>query len=523
MTEISYNLIDQAWIPVLDLKNQPLRASLREVLIKPQEYRLLAATLPHTNAALYRPLLANLYRVYGDINENRWQEIWQAGRFDAQKVEEYLAKNYENFDLFSPSRPFYQRQNPDVEMKPANILYFMTGGGNPETLFDHSTDDVPIVISPADAALALLTVQSFSLAGLCHPQLKLTFTDAPCARGAVFFLQGSNLFESLMLNLVAYNPSEPMRRVGEDLPAWERVDAYQPRTVPDGYVDYLTWPTRRVMLFPELIDGEIKVTRVSMAPGLVLDSNVRNPMYHYRIDQNAKSGQSPFKLLRFTEGKALWRDSAALLNFEPQQTEQPAAVRWASRLIAKKWLPKRKLVLAAYGMATEPGKSKVLFYRGDQFEFSDDLLSSETLVDLLDQALDKAVQVREPLVNAVKRMANLYLASDSDQTSSESKKANPDDVKKLVATLDPESRYWQLLELSFYRFLDELPQLGDDALKGWIVTLRQVALRVCDSVVQLLGTNVKALKASTKGQSSLWTKLKGILDTETTEVAKNGE
>ncbi len=523
MTEISFNLIDQPWIPVLDLKNQPLRASLREVLIKPQEYRLLAATLPHTNAALYRLLLAILYRVYGDINEIRWQEIWQAGRFDAQKVEEYLAKNYENFDLFSPSRPFYQRQNPDVEIKPANILYFMTGGGNPETLFDHSTDDVPIVISPADAALALLTVQSFSLAGLCHPQLKLTFTDAPCARGAVIFLQGSNLFESLMLNLVAYNPSEPMRRTGEDLPAWERVDAYQPRTVPDGYVDYLTWPTRRVMLFPELIDGEIKVTRVSMAPGLVLDSNVHNPMYHYRIDQKAKTGQSPFKLLRFTEGKALWRDSAALLNFAPEKTEQPAAVRWASHLIARKLLPQRKLVLAAYGMATEPGKSKVLFYRGDQFEFSDDLLSSETLVDLLDQALDKADQVRAQLWGAVSNTAGLYLAPESDQPSPDSKKANPDDVKKLVATLDPESRYWQLLELPFYRFLDELPQLGEDALNGWIVTLRQVALQVYDSVVRQLGNNVKALKASTRGQNILRAGLKKTLDAETKEAAKNGE
>lgn len=136
-------------------------------------------------------------------------------------------------------------------------------------------------------------------------------------------------------------------------------------------------------------------------------------------------------------------------------------------------------------------KSKVLFYRGDQFEFSDDLLSSETLVDLLDQALDKADQVRAQLWGAVSNTAGLYLAPESDQPSPDSKKANPDDVKKLVATLDPESRYWQLLELPFYRFLDELPQLGEDALNGWIVTLRQVALQVYDSVVRQLGNNVK--------------------------------
>jgi len=106
-----------------------------------------------------------------------------------------------------------------------------------------------------------------------------------------------------------------------------------------------------------------------MAPGLVMNAEQRNPMHHYRIDEDASAKQSPYKVLRFTEGRALWRDSAVLFPSLKEKSERPISILWAEKLIAYKILPKRKLTLAAYGMSTDPGKSKVLFYRGDQFVF----------------------------------------------------------------------------------------------------------------------------------------------------------
>jgi len=469
----SYNLIDEPWIPVLDREGKVQPSSIRNVLIQSQQYRQLAASLPHTNAALFRLLLAILFRVFGPIDISLWKKIWQQQSFDEAQLNAYLQNWHQRFDLFDSERPFFQRQNPNVEIKPANILLFNTGGGNPETLFDHSIDNVPLHLTPTQAALALVTVQSFSLAGLCHPQLKLVYTDAPCSRAAVILIQGRNLFESLMLNLVEYNRMTPIPWRGQDLPAWEMEDPFEDRKLPNGYIDYLTWQNRRVMLFPEQTGGQAMVTRVSMAPGLVLSAERRNPMHHYRIDEDASAKQSPYKVLRFTEGRALWRDSAVLFPSLKEKSERPISILWAEKLIAYKILPKRKLTLAAYGMSTDPGKSKVLFYRGDQFDFSDELLDHPELVNFLNQALERAEQVRRRLWIALNAMAGLLIAPESDQGNAH--KADPNQVKQLLAHWNAEGRYWQALELPFYQFLDDLPEQPQLAYDRWIQTLRTTA------------------------------------------------
>lgn len=506
----SYNLIDEPWIPVLDPGGRLRQVGIRELLIHSHQYRQLAASLPQTNAALYRLLLAILHRVFGPASSEQWGELWQSQAFAAEALDTYLNQWHGRFDLFGPEFPFFQRQNPAVEIKPANVLVFMTGGGNPETLFDHAIDDVPKQFSPAQAALSLLTVQSFSLAGLCHPQLKLVYTDAPCSRAAVFLLQGKNLFENLMLNLVKYNRQAPIPWRGQDLPVWERDDPFAERTLPDGYLDYLTWPNRRVMLFPAEVEGEVRVTRVSMAPGLVLNAEQRNPMHHYRIDAAASAKQSPYKVLRFSEGRALWRDSSALLTSDKGKVERPIALNWAEELKFNELLPKRKLTLAAYGMSTDPGKQKVFFYRGDQFTFSDELLGSAELTACLERALDRAEGVRAQLWGAVSRLAGGLLSPQSDQK--DARRADPNAVKQLIAHWDPESRYWLALEIPFYQFLDELPDHPDAAYADWVETLRKAGRDAFSQTAELAGTNAAALKAAASARVFLEFGFKKVLE-----------
>lgn len=515
----SYNLIDNAWIPVLDLEGRLRYVSIRELLVNSHQYRQLAASLPQTNAALFRLLLAILFRVFGPIDPARWKQLWQQQAFDAAALETYLQTWRQRFDLFDPQRPFFQRQNPDVEIKPANVLLFNTGGGNPETLFDHSIDDVPLRLKPEQVALALVTVQSFSLAGLCHPQLKLVYTDAPCSRAAVILLQGKTLFESLMLNLVEYNRMLPIPWKGQDLPAWEMVDPFEDRTLPHGYADYLTWQNRRVMLFPEQDGDQTIVAKVSMAPGLVMSAERRNPMHHYRIEEKPQGNQSPYRVLRFTEGKALWRDSAALFASTEGKAERPVSLGWAEKLVAYKILPKRKLTLAAYGMSTDPGKSKVFFYSGDQFEFPNELLENPDLTNQLNLALERAEQARGVLWTAINFMAEIMLAPDSDQKNAH--KADPNAVKQLLSHWNAEARYWRALELPFYQFLNDLPEQARAAYVHWVATLRHTAEKAFDETARLNGTTTVAFKASAKAKLILLSRLKRELDASSQEEQKN--
>ena len=506
----TFNLIDQPWIPVVDPGGAPRNVSLREALVNAHQYRQISASLPHSNAALYRLLLAVLHRNFGPSDSDVWDELWQRQRFDAAVLDAYLASCYPRFDLFTDERPFYQRQNPDVEIDPANTLLFLVAGGNAETLFDHSVDDHPVTLTPAQAALALVTAQSFGLAGIRHPQLKLFYTDATCSRAAVFLLQGKNLFESLALNLVEYNRVKPIHFGPglKDLPAWEMDDPYLPeRSAPNGYLDYLTWQNRRIMLFPGRENGMVVVRRTSTAPGLTLSAELRNPMHNYRV--NEKTG---VKVLRFTEGRALWRDSSALLGPENTNEIKPAALEWVEKLKFEGKLPNRKLTLAAFGMSTDPGKQKVFFYRGEQFEFSDTLLTDQELINTLQKALDRAEALRSQLWGALNHMAGLLLASESDLENG--KKPDPKDQKNLLSHWNAEALYWARLELPFYRFLDHLPVDRQIAFIQWKKDLRQAALRAFEQAASLAGSSVKALKATAKSQMQLYAGLKKILEAE---------
>ncbi len=509
----SYNLIDQPFIPVVDLNGVSREVSLWDALIKASSLSRISASLPHTNAALYRLLLAVLHRVFGPATPGDWERLWQRGAFDPRPLEIYLHKWYSRFDLFASVRPFFQSRHPDVEIKPANDLLLFVAGGDADTLFDHNVDTRPVVLSPAEAALALITTQSFGLAGLCHPQKKLVYTDAPCARAVVILLQGNNLFESLMLNLVVYNRKEPFewQKDFQDLPAWEMEDPYFPeRTRPLGYLDFLTWHNRRLMLFPTHENGQLVVNQITTAPGLILSNKFLNPMHHYRMDE--KQG---YRVLRFTEGRALWRDSSALFNLtKGANIRPPSVLNHVQTLIFDDILPSRRLTLAAYGMSTDPGKQKVFFYRGEQFDFPDQLLNDQSLVSRLDQALDLAEQVHSQIGDALRRAASLYLAPEGDPSGGS--KLISDDEEKLMAHWNTESLYWARLEVPFYRFLDQLVSEPDEAIKRWSHELRDAANYAFEHTISSLGSSARALKAVAQSRVKYLAGLKKVLNSDIT-------
>ncbi len=509
--EFRFNLIDEPWLPIVSTDSSKQEKNLLEILLDSHRISYLDIGYPHMNAAILRLLLAILYRSFTMKNVDDWQELWERKRFDPVPLRNYLEKWRERFDLFHESFPFYQNQHPEVSKKPANELLYQIAGGNHETLFNHDVEDRPISLSPKQAAQMLITAQAFSLGGLCNPSLKLTYTDAPSSRGMVFFLQGENLFESLMLNLVPYNETAPIKwkRGAEDLPAWEMENPYEPdRIAPNGYLDYLTWQNRKIMLFPRSDAGITVVDRITSAPGLRMTDDQVNPMYLYRIDSKQTAKQSPYKVARFTEGKALWRDSSAIFGAEEGKARHPKSFVWAENLIGDGVIPKRRLSVAAFGMSTEPGKQKVNFYRGEQFFFPDQLMVDGDLANKLQEALDLAELYRKQLWGAASRFAGLILSPDMDLKGGR----NPDskDVGKLIDYWNPERTFWGVLEIAFYQFLDALADHPEEALTRWKGDLKSAGKKAFDRIVSLNGSDARALKAGVKARVQFFAGIKKI-------------
>lgn len=490
----SFNLVDQPWLPCIDRLGQPVDLSLREALCNASDLQSIAGTSPLMTAALYRLLLAILHRVFGPTGTASWNTLWKTGHWEADAVNQYLQTWHGRFDLFDPDRPFYQQADPRVKPKSVASIIHEAASGNNATLFDHHTEDTGPVLTLAEAARFLITAQSFSLAGLSG--LPEKFTDSPCSRGAIFLVEGGNLFETLVLNLVRYTASTPIPSRPEDKPAWEMDDPYRPeRSVPLGYLDYLTWHSRRILLIPEGTVSSVGVAQMTIAPGLKLDISVLDPMKHYRLDKDR--GALP---LRFNEEKSLWRDSVALFELTRTDVHAPQALHWLANLVDNEFLPRSyQYRVLSLGMAND--QAKVEFFRTERIPLPLAYLDNPLLVEQLRDALKVAEAAGAQLWGATKKMAALLLSPEAD--SSEGHQPSADNVNALVLHWGTEKRFWSALELPFSRLVVMLAEQGQPALGDWKSQVIRAARTAFSQTEQHAGQQTRSWKARVVGRKQL--------------------
>jgi CRISPR system Cascade subunit CasA len=471
---LKFNLLNEPWLPCIRADGVPVELSLQETLGQAHTLRELQGETPLVTAALHRLLLAILHRVFGPESRKDWRQLWRAGRWDETALAAYFAQWRSRFDLLDVDYPFYQVAKPVGKPKPLNTLALEWASGNNSSLFDHTLDRHPPTIVAAYAARLVVTLQTFHLAGLAGGGLP-NFTDTPWARGVIFLAEGNNLFETLAFNLIGYRtifPSQPT-----DCPIWERDNSFHPnREIPTGYLDYLTWPSRRLKLAAENKDGQIIITQAWLAPGLTLaqEMTVYDPMKAYRRD--AKKG---WLFLRFNEARALWRHSDTLFQLNDDNGRSPAAFAWLANLLDEAGLdPSTIYRYMALGMAND--QSKVEFYRHERIPLPLAMLADEELVEALQQALSEAESVGKILYYAGKELA-IWLVSPNNK-----EKAYRGDYEPILNRLNLERRYWARLEVPFRQFIQELPRAKDAARATWreliINTAREIFIQAAHSI-----------------------------------------
>lgn len=490
----SFDLTTQPWLPCIDQDSQPVELSLRDALVRAHQLREMGGESPLVTAALHRLLLAVLHRVFGPGGYDAWYALWQAGGFDAEALDAYLNQWRERFDLFHPTRPFYQAADERVKPKSLTSLVHDFASGNNATLFDHHTDELGVTLTLPQAARFLVVAQAFGLAGLSG--LPQKFTDGPCARGMIFLVQGDTLFETLTLNLLRYDGENPLPRWPDDRPAWEMEDPYQDnRATPRGYLDYLTWQNRRILLLPEESEEGVVIREMTMAPGLRLAEGIPDPMKPYRRDE--KRGLLP---LRFNEDRALWRDSATLFQLDTATAYAPRVFAWLAELIDEGYLPRGTRRTLALGMAND--QAKVEFYRTEHLPLPLAYLSNQQLVNVLrDDVLGLAENVARQLWGAARTMATYVLAPQADSESAH--QPEREDLDRVMAPWGVERRYWGRLDTPFRFALEELPEKSEQTLSAWQQTLRRTAWEVFDNVAGEVEIDPRALKATVRGREQL--------------------
>src|SRR5271156_5341402 len=282
------NLTTESWIPCLMPDGGTCELSLADTLVRAHEIHEIFDESPLVTLAIHRLLLTILHRNFGPRGTKEWFDLWKQGRWQERKLSDYFNRWSERFELFHTDRPFYQvAEMPSAGRQPGTILFQEMAAGNNPTLFDHSFEADPPAIPAARAARGLVARQAYSFGfGKSSP---FCLSDSPLLRGFGLLVSGENLFQTLALNLIRYDEEHPFARASnrEDLPAWEQEHPEPPckeGTRPAGYLDYLTWQSRRIHLYPEQ-DG-VSVRCCQLQQNLKLtDDAPRDPFKCYRKDE----------------------------------------------------------------------------------------------------------------------------------------------------------------------------------------------------------------------------------------------
>lgn len=498
----TFNLIDGPWVP-REVGAQIQEAGLRETLLTAHHSGEIQCASPLETVALLRLLLAILYRACGPRDLDEWAALWESGRLPAASITAYLDRWHDRFDLYSETAPFLQI--PGLRTTQPTPLSALPNELQMETsrqLFEWSAIARRQTWPPAEAARLLLAVQGFALGfgkasaavvgdeTLPRPYL----ADGICLRGVTLWLSGQNLFQTLLLNLIA-GQGEP-----DDLPPWERDDALElldravtqngkltrVRRRAKGFVDRCVWQSRMVRLLPEP-DGTVASCYITQ--GREADKNPGDPMKSY-----AQSRTEGIYARGLSADKAAWRDLHSYL----------AADKWKSPILGhvdsaidEGFLPlQSRLRLNVVGLATDPGKAgKFLLWRHDRMGLPAALLADAMLMSYVGTAMEDAEFVARELSRRTKEVLNRFLERYG-KPDSEDSKPDPKAVQHLLDALNPTQVYWARLEEHFAPFLDKLPGDSLAAVAGWREDVAGVAKEALRGACDQLGDSVRAIKAT---------------------------
>ncbi len=352
MQEKEFNLVYEPWILVLNLNGEQEEVSLLKALERAHEFKCLAGELPTQDVAVLRLLLAALYATFTRVDAQgkrksigsyeealaRWESLWQLGRFPTEPIKERLCRYEERFYLFHPERPFYQVAGLDrgTSYTAAKLFGNLSESSNKVRLFPVRTGQSKYAMSFSEAARWLLYVNAFDDTSSKPSKRGGEKMPSPGAgwlgKIGLVFANGTNLFETLMLNFVLVNFEERGKPWGDGKAVWE---LNEPRTeerveivLPLEPLSLLTLQSRRILLQRE----ENSVIGYLLLGGDFFhrENAFTEQMTIWRKDEK----NNVYLPKRHDPSKQLWRDFSSFISYgEGQKT--PGVVRWLAALKEK--------------------------------------------------------------------------------------------------------------------------------------------------------------------------------------------
>lgn len=505
-----FNLISEPWIPLRPPAGEVKEVGLLEFFATAHEWTGIETGSPLQDAALLRLAMAIALRVLGPEDTEDLAAIISHGAFPAEPFQDYFSKWSDRFDLFDDAHPFYQCTDEETRSAKnattAKLSHALASGSN-ATLFDHTLDEASVPLTPAAAARLLVATQNFALGGgVSKP---FNFSHAPLADGYMTVLQGPELFTTISLNLAGFLEQPAGLETWRDSPCWERDVPVNPeRRYPWGWLDHLTWQSRRILL--ERSDDRVGTVRMLQGDAPIKDPVPFEPAFAYRC-RDEKQGYLPLKI---RQDRALWRDLDSLVTSyrvpsshgknDTTRSSAPKVVQEVLKL--RQDLPalgKRRIALDVYGMCTD--QAKIYLWQHQRFPLADDYLSTPALCHHIRRSLTLAEETGQALGSATWFLARYLLETETPDSEPDNKQ-----IKARAHILSREDLFWSSLEEPFLAHYRRIPEDPEQVIEQWSLLLRRQAVQAFNETGKKLSGKSRELKSLARAETVLRGRLNKI-------------
>lgn len=512
-----FNLLDEKWISVTDNNGYSYDVSMLELFQNAQNYKSLAGEMETQNFAVLRVLLAVLMTVFTRVDaegkpydclelDERWQPVepadeddeeeyldsldqtwvnlWKKGRFpDAVRI--YLEKWREHFFLLDDRYPFFQvtkdvlQNNLKVQSKGVltgnnvngkQINRLISESNNKTALFSPTIEKWKNRMCEAELTRWLIMMQGYY--GSSDKIKAKTFGDVKFSRGWLYdiggiYLEGNNVFETLMLNFMLHHPERDSYSLNVQHPCWESApsewaeDIMRQKPVDNLASLYTNW-CRAVYINPEWTNDQDVTLGIVKLAEIPREDFFLEPMTLWKKAEH-------YTPMTLKPAQSLWR-SFGLVTISNTENgmKRPEIIDYLYQI--RKYLPKENISIRSVGMQSDGDYKSWL----PKDEITDVLQMNEMLIDegdngwivrisdIVDQTKWKIETVYRKYLEDVKMIRDI---SNSEFINSE--------TEKVYAAVDHPFREW-LYEIRPEDSKEEKSLLWNQRLNRVILTSAQV-------------------------------------------------
>lgn len=530
-----FNLIDEGWIPVI-YKNsgENKTLSIRKIFQDADKIKSLSTDSPTQDFAVLRVLLAILQTVYSrydyeseiypeiqqdekfrqkedieDFEELRdyknnliitWKKMWENETF-TQCLYDYLDNWHDRFFLFDTDYPFFQVKASDIaedkinkanasSISGKNINRLISESGNKVALFSpkYESNNNKAILSEDEIARWLITFH-----GYCGLSDKVIFGKEKykSSKGWIFdlggiYLEGNNLFETLMLNMLIVHPEEEFNGKIQK-PCWE----YESEELLEKYMTFVNMNTnvsvdniaelytlwaRAIQIDPNTNINEPFYFNIVKLPDLNHQNQFLEPMTTWRYNKDGDN-KGTFTPRKHQIGQSLWRNFGliSLKADDEDNSKAPGIIQWfelIKRIIGEDYRVSVKAIsMQDDGNATSWVPVNEIY---DTLNVKEDILTdldddgAVIRIENIVEQTKKAVGTYRTFINNIREIRNL-----------ESRKFVDDKVEEMYYLIDQPFKDW-------ISSIDSNEQIPDKIIE-WRKELKTLILKQADIILKQAG------------------------------------